>query len=165
LPVGYGGVDITDHPRGEIVAHPNWFTDIAWSATVPIEVLREHRSLIPSRPGVYCFTSYPTALEQNLGVLYVGRSKNLRARLPVYLRDPERVMVQSTRSRRSAWNTALAHSGAALMLMEVQAKYRPEAGGRTAIWARWHECENPTPAEERLIEYLQPKYCSVGVAR
>ena len=147
------------------MAHPTWFTDIAWSSTVPIELLRTHRTLIPSKPGVYCFTSYPTALERNLGVLYVGKSKKLRGRLPVYLRDPARVMIQSTRSRRSAWNTALTHSGAALMLMEVQAKYRPEGGSRTAIWARWHECENYTETEDRLIEYLQPKYCSAGVDR
>jgi hypothetical protein len=145
--------------------HPAWFTDIAWSSTVPIELLRSHRSIIPSRPGVYCFTSYQTALEKNFGVLYVGRSKNLRGRIPVYLRDPERVMVQSTRSRRSTWNTALAHSGAALMLMEVQAKYRPEAGGATAIWVRWYECEDHFEVEGQLIDYLQPKYCSAGVAR
>lgn len=147
------------------MSHPTWFTDIPWSSVIPIELLRERRGLIPSRPGVYCFTSFSWDLERNFGVLYVGRSKNLRARLPVYLRDPAKVMVQSTRSRRSAWNTALAHSGAALMLMEVQAKYRPEAGGRTAIWVRWAETDDYVLTEDRLIEYLQPKYCSVGVDR
>lgn len=148
------------------MTHPQWFSAIDWSNPTPIEVVRLNRNLLPSKPGVYCFTSYPTAVEKDFGVLYVGKATiSLRTRVPAYLKDPERMKIGPTRSTRSEWNTALNHAGAALLLIEIQAKYRPEGVGKTFVWLRWAQVDDPTPLEDQLIQYLKPKFNSVGVRR
>ena len=145
--------------------HPKWFTDIAWSSPVPIEQLRLERKRLPETSGVYCFTSYSEVLDKNFGVLYVGKAKNLRTRVPSYLVDPEKLLLQSTRSKKSPFNTSLKHAGKVLMLMEVQAKYRQIGDARTYIWVRWTECASPHVLEAALLKYLSPKYCGQGVER
>ncbi len=145
--------------------HPPWFTALFWSQPVPIEVLRTNRDMLPHKSGVYCFTSYPDPLDRDYGVLYIGKAGDLSTRVVSYLSDPEKVMVQSTRSKRSPWNTSLKHPGKALMLMEVQAKYRDIHDGSTYVWVRWTETVSPLALESELLAYLRPKYAGKGVPR
>lgn len=69
--------------------HPKRFTDITWSSPGPIEQLRLQRNRLPETSGDYCFRNYSEVLDKNFGVLYVGKAKHLRTRVPSYLVDPE----------------------------------------------------------------------------
>jgi len=141
---------------------PAWFSTVNWSEPVPIEDLRRDRTRIPSASGVYCFTTFDWTLEKNFGVLYVGKAKSLHKRIQSYLVDPAKLLILSQRSGTMRLSTSLRHTGKNLLLMEVQQKYRAEGLTKTFIWVRWHECASPHTLESQLIQYLQPKYNTIG---
>lgn len=141
---------------------PSWFSAINWSTPVPIEDLRRDRTRLPRSSGVYCFTTFDGVLERNFGILYVGKAKSLYKRVQSYLVDPEKLLVLSQRSGTRRLSTSLRHTGKNLLLIEIQQKYRAEGLTKTFIWVRWTECASPHTLESQLIEFLQPKYNTIG---
>ncbi len=67
-----------------MAGQPLWAKVISWSTPVTIATLNSNRSVIPDQPGFYAFTDDVGPLVVNK-VLYIGETKNLRARLPNYL--------------------------------------------------------------------------------
>ncbi len=140
---------------------PVWFASLAWSAPVTLEALRAQRSLLPHASGVYAFSNYAGPLENNTGVLYIGKAKSLSQRVQSYLVDPATMMVMSARSGVPRINTSLRHAGKVQLLVEIQQKCRGAAP--SGIWVRWSLDPAPAALEKRLIDHLQPAYNTQGV--
>ncbi len=141
---------------------PDWFTAILWTDPVKIEELRYDRKRLPMTSGVYVFTNYSFALEQNTGVLYVGKAKSLHKRVQSYLADPEKLLVLSSRSGVLRPSTSFNHPGKFLLLMDIQQRFRALGHGESGIWVRWHPCVAPSILENQLIKYLKPAFNTQG---
>ncbi len=141
---------------------PTWFKSLEWSDPIRVEDLREKRSLLPRKSGVYVFTNYSANLEQNFGVLYVGRAGSLFQRVQSYLSDPSKVRIFSKTSEKSEINTSLNHAGKVQLLMKIQQGMHstPYSG----IWVRWHTTGSPHLLEAQLISYLRPAYNTAGLS-
>ena len=136
---------------------PSWFKSITWSEPVEIEVLRYKRGLLPMSPGVYVFTNNPMVLEKNTGVLYVGEAKqSLYKRVQSYLTDPNELLILSKSGLKTS--SSLKHAGKALLLMDIQQRFRAFGSGESGIWVRWHQCAAPSTLEAQLIRYLMPAF-------
>jgi hypothetical protein len=140
---------------------PVWFSSITWSSPVTIESLRTNRNLLPHCSGVYVFTNYSATLEQNFGVLYVGKATSLNNRVKSYLVDPSNMLVMSSRSATPRLNSSLRHAGKVQLLVELQQRSR--GVGLTGIWVRWTQSNSPAMLEQMLIGYLHPAFNTQGL--
>ncbi len=140
---------------------PAWFSGISWSAPVALELLRANRNLLPNASGVYVFTNYDSALQNNTGVLYVGKATSLFSRVQSYLADPSEMLLMSARSGGTRVNTSLKHAGKAQLLVKIQQKSR--GLGPSGIWVRWTQIASPASLETDLIGYLRPAFNTQGM--
>jgi excinuclease UvrABC nuclease subunit len=137
---------------------PGWFSTIIWSEPIRIDELRISRDILPHAPGVYTFTNYKGTLEKNTGVLYVGKATSLNKRIQSYLVDPRKMLILSPRSNERRVSSSLRHTGKAMLLVEIQQRFRELGHCDYGIWVRWTQCAAPGTLENQLITYLQPAF-------
>ncbi len=140
---------------------PQWFTALTWSTSLPVEALWSgggHRNVAPASPGVYVFTLFdgPLTLSMKLGVLYVGKAKNLLTRTRSYLVDPANV---ATTGRTGQQSKSLNHAGKVNILVSIVG--RSQGAGPSGVFFRW--TVTPTVAdaehtEKLLTNYFQPAH-------
>ncbi len=140
---------------------PQWFTALTWSTSLPVEALCSggaHRNVAPAAPGVYVFTLFdgPLTPPMKLGVLYVGKAKNLAHAHPSYLVDPANV---ATTGRTGQQSKSLNHAGKVNILVSIVG--RSQGAGPSGVFFRW--AVTPTVAdaehtEKLLTNYFQPAH-------
>ncbi len=120
-------------------------TDALWAELgqepVPLDFGRfafgpEKIAALPARPGVYLMR------DASGQVAYVGKARNLAARLPVYFRSPERVSERDRRIVREIVDFEIAELGSELEALLVEQRliglYRPRLNTQVEVHPREH---------------------------
>lgn len=111
----------------------------------PLEFRTRLREHCPRRPGVYGM------LDEHDELLYVGKAKDLRARLLSYYRPRSRKRKAyrvAVRSRAIVWETAADEFAALLRELELIQRFRPRlnVSGQPLGWRRVYLCLSAPPA-------------------
>ncbi|HFE53368.1 MAG TPA: nucleotide excision repair endonuclease [Bacteroidetes bacterium] len=96
----------------------------------------EKIAALPTRPGVYLMR------DRNGKVAYVGKAKNLAARIPAYFRSPDRVTERDRRIVREIVDFEVIELGSELEALLVEQRliglYRPRLNTQTEVHPRSH---------------------------
>ena len=155
------------------------YQQLEWNG--PFLVAGYDFSGVPPIPGFYVFSESDDALKPNPRIppegtpgrekvlcrlrsspciFYVGKSRNLRRRLPGYRFRPY-LEIKRRPKGTPPKHVADRHRGRALLHAQ---QYFHHEGLERPLYLRWAHTTNPGVVEEALIEELQPTINAVGMA-